>query len=168
MRFCPISLTSGWRSSASSTGACPMPATVGGSSWTPVSWAPPGEDRGVAEDRFGRASFPAAIVLTHGHFDHVEAPEDLAERWDVPVYAHELEFPYLDGSATYPPPDPSVGGGMAAPALRLLSARSRERQPAAPALPSDRSIPHMPGWQWIRAGAHAGSKSHSGGRKTGR
>jgi hypothetical protein len=31
---------------------------------------------------------------THGHFDHVGAREKLAEKWDVPIYAHELEVPY--------------------------------------------------------------------------
>ncbi|MEJ7810738.1 MAG: MBL fold metallo-hydrolase [Gemmatimonadaceae bacterium] len=56
---------------------------------------------GVAEHRFGKDSRPAAIVLTHGHFDHVGALADLAERWDVPVYAHELELPYLDGRSSY-------------------------------------------------------------------
>jgi glyoxylase-like metal-dependent hydrolase (beta-lactamase superfamily II) len=40
----------------------------------------------------------AAIIMTHGHFDHVGVLEDLAETWQAPVYAHELERPYLDGT----------------------------------------------------------------------
>jgi glyoxylase-like metal-dependent hydrolase (beta-lactamase superfamily II) len=30
----------------------------------------------------------------------------------VPVYAHELEVPYLTGQSSYPPADPSVGQGL--------------------------------------------------------
>ena len=64
----------------------------------------------AAEKRFGRP--PVSIVLTHGHFDHVGNVKELADRWGVPVYAHELELPYLTGREDYPPGDPSVGGGM--------------------------------------------------------
>ena len=47
-----------------------------------------------AEERFGAGRPPAAIVLTHGHFDHVGSLKELAEMWDVPVYAHRLEAPF--------------------------------------------------------------------------
>src|SRR2546430_14769453 len=64
----------------------------------------------IAEQRFGRKTRPAAIILTHGHFDHVGSLRKLLKRWDVPVYAHPLELPYLTGKSDYPPPDPRVGG----------------------------------------------------------
>ena len=85
----------------------------------------------AAAERFGAGARPSAIVLTHGHFDHVGVLEDLAEEWDVPVWAHPLERPYLDGSATYPPGDPSVGGGLMALALAALPDQARERGGAA-------------------------------------
>ena len=44
-----------------------------------------GPIREAAAQRFGGAR-PAAIVLTHGHFDHVGSLEALLETWDVPVF----------------------------------------------------------------------------------
>ena len=34
---------------------------------------------------------PVAVLLTHGHFDHAAAAEDLAKEFDIKVYAHEAE-----------------------------------------------------------------------------
>jgi glyoxylase-like metal-dependent hydrolase (beta-lactamase superfamily II) len=66
----------------------------------------------AAKERFGTGSRPAAILMTHGHFDHVGSLETLADDWETPIYAHLLEQPYLDGLSAYPPPDPGVGGGL--------------------------------------------------------
>ncbi len=37
-----------------------------------------------------------AILLTHGHFDHIMAVDDLRKRWDVPVYASQEERVVLE------------------------------------------------------------------------
>lgn len=68
--------------------------------------------RAAANSRFGHGSRPEAILLTHGHFDHSGSAEQLARAWNVSIYAHRLEIPYLTGRSKYPPPDPTVGGFM--------------------------------------------------------
>jgi glyoxylase-like metal-dependent hydrolase (beta-lactamase superfamily II) len=109
----------------------------------------------AAKQRFGENSRPAAIILTHAHFDHVNALDEFSEEWDAPVYAHELERPYLDGSASYPPPDPSVGGGLMARTSPLFPRGPFNAGPRLRTLPSDGSVPHMPGWRWIATPGHS-------------
>jgi glyoxylase-like metal-dependent hydrolase (beta-lactamase superfamily II) len=107
-----------------------------------------------AESRFGRAAQPEAIVLTHGHFDHVGALADLAEKWNVPIYAHPLEHPYLDGSQSYPAPDPSVGGGLMSTLSRFYPRAPVDVSAWLTELPADGRVPAMPGWQWIHTPGH--------------
>jgi glyoxylase-like metal-dependent hydrolase (beta-lactamase superfamily II) len=111
--------------------------------------------QGAAAERFGRSSRPAAIVLTHGHFDHVGALQDLATEWDAPIYAHPLEHPFLNGKQSYPPPDPTVGGGLMALSSSLFPRGPIDVSKWLRLLPSDGSIPHMPGWRWLPTPGHS-------------
>ena len=99
--------------------------------------------REMTKNRFGEIAL-AAIVLTHGHFDHVGAAENLAEQWDVPVYAHLLEHPYLNGSASCPPADLWVGGGLMALLSPLYPTKPVDIRRNLRALPDDGSAPAMP------------------------
>lgn len=109
----------------------------------------------MAEARFGRGARPAAIILTHGHFDHVGSIHPLLKKWDVPVYAHHLEMPYLTGRSDYPPPDPTVGGGAMAWMCRLLPNRGIDISESVQLLPADGSVPHLPQWRWMHTPGHS-------------
>lgn len=110
--------------------------------------------REAAAERFGEGARPAAIILTHGHFDHVGTVRELAEGWDVPVYAHALELPYLTGRSPYPPPDPSVGGGGMATLSFLYPRGPIDLGARVQALPAGGAVPGMSGWRWIHTPGH--------------
>ncbi len=109
----------------------------------------------AAAARFGVGVRPGAIVMTHGHFDHFGSLEALAEQWDVPVYAHPHEHPYLNGQAAYPPPDPAVGGGLMSALSPLYPRGPVDVAARLRALPEDGSLPLMPGWRWLHTPGHA-------------
>jgi glyoxylase-like metal-dependent hydrolase (beta-lactamase superfamily II) len=133
-------------------------AGAGDRDWVLVDAGLPGSAskiRRAAAELYGEGSRPAAIVLTHGHLDHVGAIHTLAREWDAPVYAHELELPYLTGRSAYPPPDPLVGGGAMSLLSVLLPRGPIDLRGRVRALPADGSVPGMPGWRWLFTPGHA-------------
>ena len=127
-----------------------------GSKWILVDSGLPGrapEISAAAEARFGAGSRPEAILLTHGRIDHAGSALALAEIWDVPIYAHRLEIPFLIGSSPYPPADPTVGGALAFlsrffPRLsRDLGGRLRELR--------TEKVPGAANWEWLATPGHS-------------
>jgi glyoxylase-like metal-dependent hydrolase (beta-lactamase superfamily II) len=114
-----------------------------------------GRIRRAAAERYGETARPAAILLTHGHFDHVGALETLAEAWDVPIVAAAAEHPYLDGRAAYPPPDPSVGGGLMSRLSPLFPRGPIDVKARLRALPEDGSIAELTAWRWLATPGHS-------------
>lgn len=97
---------------------------------------------------------PMGIVQTHGHFDHRGSLQLLADEWQVPVYAHHLELPYLAGKSSYPPPDSTVGGGAMATLAFTYPKKPINIQEHLQELPEDNSVPGMPDWKWIHTPGH--------------
>jgi glyoxylase-like metal-dependent hydrolase (beta-lactamase superfamily II) len=108
----------------------------------------------VTEDRFGANCRPKAIILTHGHFDHVGAIIELVKYWKIPVYAHELELPFLTGKMSYPKPDPTVEGGMIAKMSPIFPNEPIKLGSQVEILPSNGSVPYMSGFRWIHTPGH--------------
>jgi glyoxylase-like metal-dependent hydrolase (beta-lactamase superfamily II) len=111
--------------------------------------------RKMATEIFGPHSRPAAIILTHGHFDHVGSVSALAKEWDVPVYGHKMEIPFLTGKSSYPPADPSVGGGLMASMSFLYPTSPINLAEYVRELPDDNSIPGFPEWKYIFTPGHS-------------
>jgi len=114
--------------------------------------------RAAAQERFGDIA-PRAIILTHGHFDHASNARELAEAWNCPIFAHDLELPYLTGRSDYPPADPTVGGAIAQMS-RVLPSKSVDLGEHLQALQSDGeneggAVPGINGWRWIATPGHS-------------
>lgn len=126
-------------------------------SWVLIDAALQGSAKDIisaAETQFGKGTSPEAYILTHGHFDHVGAFPELFEHWDVPIYAHELEMPFLTGQKDYPDPDPTVGKGSMALMSFAYPNKANDWGDRVKPLPKDGSVPYMPDWKWVHAPGH--------------
>lgn len=130
---------------------------AGDRDWVLIDAGLPGQAKaiaGAAARIFRPDARPSAIIMTHGHFDHVGSLVTLAEMWDVPVFAHELELPYLTGKSPYPAPDPTVGGGLLALFSWTFPRGPVDLGDRVKPLPGDGSVPFMPGWRWVHTPGH--------------
>lgn len=125
-------------------------------SWVLVDTGMPysgGKIIGFAEKIYGKDAPPSAIILTHGHFDHAGAALALANHWNVPIYAHHLEMPYLTGKSDFAPQDPTVSGAIAQMS-RLFPHGGYNFGAHIYPIPGDGEIEEMRGWQIIHTPGH--------------
>jgi glyoxylase-like metal-dependent hydrolase (beta-lactamase superfamily II) len=109
----------------------------------------------VASELFWPDVRPSGILLTHAHFDHTGSLRKLADEWDVAVYAHGMERPYLTGASSYPPPDPFVGGGLMSFASFLYPKGPIDISDRLVVLPADGTVPGLAGWKYLHTPGHA-------------
>ncbi|QDI92808.1 MBL fold metallo-hydrolase [Salicibibacter halophilus] len=107
------------------------------------------------QNEFGQFTPPQAIILTHGHFDHVGAVAALVDEWQVPVYAHNLELPFLTGQKNYSEPDTSVEGGFVAKSSAAFPNEAIQLGSAVQQLPEQGKVPYLGEWQWLHTPGHA-------------
>jgi glyoxylase-like metal-dependent hydrolase (beta-lactamase superfamily II) len=128
-----------------------------GGPWVLVDSGTPGNAariRQAAAQRFGRDARPHAILLTHGHRDHAGSALELAEYWDVPIYAHRLERPFLTGMSAYPPKDPMAGGAFSFMS-RFFPSTTVNLGERLHDLPEAGEVPGLVGWRWHFTPGHA-------------
>lgn len=66
---------------------------------------------------------PVAVLLTHAHFDHIGAVDEIRDEWSIPVYLHRREADWLgdpekNGSAFFPSAEGKVSARAADHVIR--------------------------------------------------
>lgn len=79
----------------------------------------PGEEGAKLISQIEKANLkPLAILLTHGHFDHIGAVDTVRDHFKIPVYIHEKEQHTLT--------DPEQNGSTRYPGLPLVQNRAAD------------------------------------------
>ncbi len=63
---------------------------------------------------------PIAVLLTHAHFDHIGALDEVREKWNLPVYLHKKEFDWLG--------DPQLNGSSFFPMVKPVSVKPADHE----------------------------------------
>ena len=126
--------------------------------WILIDTGLPGSEKEIiaaADKLFYPGTHPEAIILTHGHLDHMGSAKELAQHWKVPVIVHPLELPYVTARALYPPSDPTVGGSLAFMS-RFFPTQLPNLTSVAEAMPlDDEHPPYLKQWRWLHVPGHA-------------
>lgn len=124
--------------------------------WILVDSGAPGSAKTIlraVSEYLGPSATPAAILLTHGHFDISGSALELARRWSVRIHVHKLELPFVNGTSCYPPVDPAVGGFLAR-LMRFAPNTKIDLSPHVRAL-TIQELPWMGGWRIIATPGHS-------------
>lgn len=58
--------------------------------------APPDSAARIEAEVMARKANPVAVVITHGHWDHIEDTVAVRDRYGIPVMVHDLDRPKLE------------------------------------------------------------------------
>lgn len=128
-----------------------------GHPWVLIDAGTPGAAariQAAVRERYGPDARPEAILLTHGHTGNVGSAQALSDAWNVPIYAHPLEMPYLTGRSKYPPKDLTVGGATAM-LLRVIPTNLPNLGDRLLPLPEGGVVPGLPDWEWHLTPGHS-------------
>ena len=128
-----------------------------GGTWVQIDAGFSGSGRVIAQAAArlcGMVGRPEAILITHGHPDHVGSAVGLSTAWNVPAMAPAGEMPFIDGTTLYPEP-------LVAWLIRVLPRRAMEALVRASDLgdtirPFDpgTGVPGLPDWVCVPTPGH--------------
>lgn len=96
---------------------------------------------------------PIALILTHGHFDHVGSLAPLLVEWDIPVFASQEELPYLNGLKDYPKGKFSTKGFIPLLSKTFPHHGIHLKSNLFP-LPINGTVPFLEEWEWMATPGH--------------